>query len=131
MAGILSVSEVALWVEDVERALAFYRDHLGFRVLDHDPGRNAFLGAGDFLLVLFSSADPGTDLARDYLARTGGPRGAVYHVAFRLDPGELDGYAQGLREGGLAVRGPVDFPNGRRSYFLEDPDAHYLELTDR
>lgn len=30
-----------------------------------------------------------------------------------------------------AVSGPVNFPNGRRSCFLEDPDDHYIELTDR
>jgi hypothetical protein len=43
----------------------------------------------------------------------------------------LDGVSAGLRERGLEVRGPVDFVTGRRSYFLEDPDEHYLELTDR
>jgi len=96
-----------------------------------DPGRNAFLRGGDFLLVLFVPDNPGTALANDYLARTGGPRGDLYHVAFRVDREELDGMGVGLREGGLEVRGPVDFATGRRSYFLEDPDEHYIELTDR
>ena len=129
--AIRSVSEVAFWVRDLERAVAFYRDQLGFRVEDIDPGRNAFLRSGDFLLVLFVPDDPGTALANDYLARTGGPRGDVYHMAFRVDRDELDGMSAGLRERGLEVRGPVNFGTGRRSYFLEDPDEHYLELTDR
>jgi hypothetical protein len=75
--------------------------------------------------------NPGTALANEYLARTGGPRGDVYHIAFRVDRDGLDGLSAGLRERGLAVRGPVDFATGRRSYFLEDPDEHYIELTDR
>ena len=128
---ILSISELALWVTDLERSLAFYRDRMGFQVVDIDPERNAFLRSGDFLLVLFVPADPGTDLARDYLARTGGPRGAFYHAAFRLDPARLDGYATELRERGVEIRGPVHFATGRRSYFVEDPDEHYFELTDR
>jgi catechol 2,3-dioxygenase-like lactoylglutathione lyase family enzyme len=128
---ILSISELALWVTDLERSVAFYRDQMGFQAVDVDPGRNAFLRSGDFLLVLFVPADPGTDLAREYLARVGGPRGEFYHAAFRLVPAALDQYAAALRERGTEVRGPVVFATGRRSYFVEDPDEHTFELTDR
>ena len=128
---VRSISELALWVEDLDRAVAFSRDHLGFQVEDLDPGRNAFLRSGDFLLVLFNPRQPGTALADEYLARTGGPRGAVYHAAFRIDRDRLDAHAAALRTRGLDLRGPVDFATGRRSYFIEDPDGHYLELTDR
>ena len=128
---IKSISELALWVDDVERATAFYRNVLGFTLEDVDPGRNAFLRSGDFLLVLFNPADPGTVLANEYLARTGGPRGGVYHAAFRVEPAELDSFATEIKDKGLAVKGPVEFATGRRSYFFEDPDAHYIELTDR
>ena len=130
---IAGISELALWVSDLPRAVAFYRDALGFAVVEIDAGRNAFLRSGDLLLVLFVLDNPGTALAEAYLERTGGePRGHVYHVGFRVDRERLDALAQALVErGDLAVKGPVDFPNGRRSYFLEDPDAHYIELTDR
>jgi catechol 2,3-dioxygenase-like lactoylglutathione lyase family enzyme len=128
---IRSISEVALWVSDLERSVAFYVERLGFTVASRDAGRNAFLKGGDFLLVLFVPEDPGSDLARRYLARVGAPRGAVYHVAFRLDPGALDAASETLRAAGIDVSGPVEFPEGRRSYFLEDPDQHYIELTDR
>jgi catechol 2,3-dioxygenase-like lactoylglutathione lyase family enzyme len=128
---IKSISELALWVSDLERAVKFYVGSLGFEVESHDPGRNAFLKSGDFLLVLFVPEDPGTPLARQYLERVGTPRGSVYHVAFRVDPNALDGASQELRDSGLAVSGPIEFPSGRRSYFLEDPDQHYIELTDR
>jgi catechol 2,3-dioxygenase-like lactoylglutathione lyase family enzyme len=129
--AIKSISELALWVKDLDRSVAFYRDHLGFAVEDVDPGRNAFLRSGDFLLVLFVPADPGTPLANEYLQRTGGPRGAVYHVAFEIDPDRLDGFSATLKEQGVEVRGPVNFGTGRRSYFIEDPDEHFIELTDR
>jgi lactoylglutathione lyase len=129
--AIQSISELALWVTDLDRSVAFYRDQLGFTVDEIDPGRNAFLRSGDFLLVLFVPEDPGTPLAQQYLARTGGPRGHVYHVAFRLEPERLDGYSATLRDRGLEVSGPVNFSTGRRSYFIEDPDEHYIELTDR
>ena len=128
---IQGISELALWVSDLDRSLAFYRDALGFAIQDVDPGKNAFLRSGDFLLVLFVPDDPGTQLASNYLARTGGPRGDVYHVAFRLQPERVDSYSTALDERGIKVQGPVNFGTGRRSYFIEDPDEHYIELTDR
>ncbi len=128
---IRSISELALWVSDLDRAMAFYIDHLGFTVETHDPGKNAFLKSGDFLLVLFVPESPGTALATEYLARVGSPQGAVYHVAFRIEPDHLDTTGETLRACGLSVSGPVNFGTGRRSYFLEDPDRHYIELTDR
>lgn len=127
---IQSVSEVALWVRDLNAAVAFYTENLGFTVQEIDEGRNAFLKSGDFLLVLFNPEDPGTALGKEYLARTGGPQGAVYHIAFRVAPDSLDRCGEMLRGQGFEVKGPVEFATGRRSYFLEDPDQHYLELTD-
>lgn len=132
MAGrIQSISELALWVEDVDRATAFYRDVLGFEVESIDEGRNAFLHSGDFLLVLFNPRDPGTQLAAEYMARHGAPRGDVYHVAFKVAAEDLDSLAEDVRRHGIEVRGPVEFSTGRRSYFVEDPDEHLIELTDR
>src|SRR5437660_283873 len=83
-----------------------------------------------------SSNIAGTSIGREVLARctlapVGAPRGGVYHVAFRTEPAALDAACEVLRRSGLAVSGPIDFPTGRRSCFFEDPDQHYIELTDR
>jgi lactoylglutathione lyase len=128
---IRGVSEVAFWVEDLDRSVEFYRDRLGFEVESIDAGRNAFLRIGDLYVVLFNPKSPGTPLAEEYLGRVGAPRGDVYHVAFKTEPSDLDAAAEDLKSNGLGVKGPVAFASGRRSYFLEDPDGHYLELTDR
>ena len=130
-AVVEGVSELALWVTDLDRSVTFYRDRLHFTVKDIDPGRNAFLKSGNLTLALFIRSDPGTPLATEYLARTGGPQGEVYHVGFRIAPDRIDALSAELRDSGLAVRGPVDFASGLHSYFLEDPDQHYIELTDR
>jgi catechol 2,3-dioxygenase-like lactoylglutathione lyase family enzyme len=129
--AITGISELALWVRDLDRSVAFYRDRLGFAVQEVDPGKNAFLRSEDFILALFVPEDPGTPLAREYLARTGEPRGDVYHVGFQVDPERLDDFGRAVREQGGEVRGPIEFATGRRSYFVEDPDEHLIELTDR
>lgn len=128
---INGVTELALWVSDLDRSVGFYRDELGFDVEDLQPGNHAFLRSGNLVLALFDRASPGTKLAEEYLARTGGSRGDVYHVGFQIDRAALDEFGAELRDRGMAVKGPVDFAGGRRSYFIEDPDEHYIELTDR
>ena len=42
----------------------------------------------------------------------------------------LDTLGARLRESGVEVRGPIDFQTGRRSYLIEDPEEHTIELTD-
>lgn len=111
--------------------MAFYIENFGFEVEEHSPGQHAFLKSNDFLLVLFNPSDPGTSLADEYLERTGGPQGGLYHAAFKVDRSKLDALAQDLTAKGQTLKGPIDFGGGRRSYFLDDPDGHYLELTDR
>jgi catechol 2,3-dioxygenase-like lactoylglutathione lyase family enzyme len=128
---VQGISELALWVSDVERAASFYRDALGFELLDIDPGRNAFLRSGTVLLALFNPTNPGTPLAEAYIARTGGPVGQIYHMGLLVDPEQLDTQSGRLKAEGYDVKGPHIFASGRRSWFLEDPDGHLIELTDR
>jgi catechol 2,3-dioxygenase-like lactoylglutathione lyase family enzyme len=131
MGVIQGISEAAFWVEDLEDSVAFYRDELGLELESLEPGRHAFFKAGDALIALFNPANPGTALAEEYLARVGAPRGSVYHIALRAPQHRLGGLAEALRAAGRQVKGPIQFPSGRMSYFLEDPDGNYLELTDR
>lgn len=128
---VRAVTEIAFWVKDVEAAAQWYRDILGFEIEDALPGQNVFLRTGELYVVLFNPENPGTQLANDYLARVGQPRGAVYHVAFAVDAGELDTHARSIASKGVDIAGPKQFESGRRSYFLEDLDGHYIELTDR
>ena len=129
---VQSISELALWVSDLDRSIAFYRDCLGFTLFDKTEGVNAFLRSGEIVLALFLPVIEGnTAMSQQYLKKYGGPRGSVYHIGLRVNPQHLDQHGNDLRRCGVDVQVPIDFPTGRRSYFLEDPDEHFIELTDR
>jgi predicted enzyme related to lactoylglutathione lyase len=49
--GLSQIGQIAVWVQDVERATAFYRDVLGLRFLFQFPGM-AFFDAGGTRLYL-------------------------------------------------------------------------------
>jgi methylmalonyl-CoA/ethylmalonyl-CoA epimerase len=58
--GLSQIGQIAVNVQDVERATAFYRDSLGMRFLFAFPGL-AFFDAGGVRLMLSRAEDPKLD----------------------------------------------------------------------
>lgn len=108
--GVSGVFEVVFEVEDLKRALEFYRT-LGFDVVDRGEDRNRVrLSCSGFDIELW---EPHLGLAD--------ARGGV-HVDIGIGATDPDGRADALADEALAVE-PVD--GGVR---LRDPDGHYLTL---
>jgi len=59
-AGLSQIGQIAINVQDVERATAFYRDTLGMRFLFAFPGL-AFFDCGGVRLMLSRAEDPKLD----------------------------------------------------------------------
>jgi catechol 2,3-dioxygenase len=117
------IGHVHLKVSDLARAVAFYRDVLGFEVQQHFGTSAAFLSAGGYHhhigLNTWESAG-GTPPAR---GTTG-----LYHLAI-LFPTRLDlarALAQLLRHG-IALEGAADHGVSEALY-LRDPDDNGVEL---
>ncbi len=117
---------LALTVEDYDRALAFYRDTLGLRVLEvwsEPAGRVALLDAGRATLELL---DPEHADAVDTLEvgrRVAGP----VRVALQVD--DSAAMADSLEAAGAQrLGGPVVTPWQHRNVRLEAPDGTQLTL---
>ncbi|MBS1724266.1 MAG: VOC family protein [Armatimonadetes bacterium] len=130
-AKLKAVSEIVFWVKDVEAAKDWYEQRFELELGYYSVGQYAFLKAESFTIALFNPADPGSDLSKAYLAHTGGMRGDLYHVALQVEPGDLDSCAAAIAGSGTPVSDLVTFDSGQRSYYFEDLDGHYIELTDR
>jgi len=119
---------IGVVVEDLERAVAFYRE-LGLELPDPDPEGHGHLEAGlpgglRFMLdtvETLRSFDPG------WQPPTGGHRVAI---AFRCDsPADVDEvYARLLQHGGEAHKEPWDAPWGMRYAQVKDPDGNVVDL---
>ena len=141
----MQIDHVNIVVQDLERMVAFYRDSLGLietkRVTITGPWVSATVGLKDVnadVVYLDLESGPRIELIRYNVPSMDRPDGVdrpnapgLRHIAFRIDTEVLDAASDTLRDQGILVKGPVDFPTGRRSYFFEDPDQHYIELTDR
>ncbi|MGY1815796.1 VOC family protein [Blastococcus sp. SYSU D00820] len=120
------LNHAVLYVRDVDRSLAFYRDVLGFRVKLEIPGRAVFLQAegstNDHDLGLFA-------LGRGAGASEAGRRTVgLYHLAWEVDTlAELARLRTALTEAGALV-GASDHVTTKALY-AEDPDGLEFEVS--
>jgi glyoxylase I family protein len=111
----LGVHHVSINVSDVEAALAFYTDVLGFEVRADRPD---FGFAGAWL-------DVGGQQV--HLIQASTPANLGQHFAIQVDA--LDQVVEELRARGLEVSDPVRVGGGRQA-FLVDPSGNALELNE-
>ncbi|MBN8974690.1 MAG: VOC family protein [Rhizobiales bacterium] len=129
MPKLAGVIETALYVDDLPRAIAFYRDSLGLTTLNEDARFAAFNVGGRSVLLLFKR---GATLETVHL-----PGGTIpphdghgpLHIAFSVTSDELQAWETRLAEQGIAIEARTAWPRGGHSIYFRDPDNHLLELV--
>ncbi len=124
MRPIAKVVETCLYVEDLGRAEAFYRDVLGLEVIATEPDRHLFFRVGDGVFLLFRAE---ATLQEGDLP----PHGArgPGHAAFGIPAEDLAGWKGRLEARGVPIEGEATWPRGGRSFYFRDPDGNLLELV--
>lgn len=127
--AIEGIVETVLYVADMARATAFYRDELGLEPMTGDVVRFQSFKAGPRqVLLLFKRG--GT------LQPTQVPGGVIpphdgggsHHLGFAVTPTAYDAWLVRLRERGIAIESETKWERGGRSLYIRDPDGHLLEL---
>jgi catechol 2,3-dioxygenase-like lactoylglutathione lyase family enzyme len=117
------VAAIRYLVADVEVAIAFYRERLGF-TLDRQMGPAFAIVTRDGLSLWL--AGPKSSAAR---AMPDGRRpepGGWNRLVLEVD--DLDGEVRSLRNAGVTFRNDVVEGPGGRQILLEDPDGNPIEL---
>jgi len=126
---IAGVLETALYVEDLDRAAAFYEDVLGLKLINKDQRFAGYMAGPRSVLLLFKRGS-----TRETVHMPGGTipphdgQGTL-HVAFAIPTDELDAWEQHLKSHDIAIEGRTDWPRGGKSIYFRDPDDHLLELA--
>lgn len=121
------ITDVCFLVEDVERALAFYVERLGFRLRRRAPGFADFLGAGLTLALWeIDHISRHTGLSD----RRAGPRVHKACAAVELpSPAEVDSVYRELSGAGVSFSGPpAEYDWNARCCYFTDPDDNLWEL---
>ncbi|MFZ0218577.1 MAG: VOC family protein [Candidatus Dormiibacterota bacterium] len=113
-------------VDDVDAAIAFYRDCLGFTLVMHPAPPFAMLAQGDLRLVLSApGAGPGGGgqaMPDGTLPQPGGWN------RFQLEVPDLDATIASLRVRGVRFRNELVVGVGGNQILVEDPAGNLVEL---
>jgi methylmalonyl-CoA/ethylmalonyl-CoA epimerase len=124
MSKIKKINHVAIVVENIDSALAFWKDQLGLD-LDHiedvpsQASKVAFLPIGEGEVELVEPTDPESGLAK-YLEKRGE---GMHHICMEVD--DIEGMLKILNEKGVRLinEKPIDLP-GRRMAFIHPKSAN-------
>lgn len=129
MLRLHAVLETSLCIIDLKRAVAFYRDVLGLRLINdalfpEDRGAAFQVGNRPSVLLIFRA-----DVTQ--LPGVLPPHGTTGagHAAFRVEPDELPLWRQRLQEHGVPIETEFAFGNNPPSIYFRDPDGNSLELA--
>lgn len=122
---IQGVIETTVYVDDLDRAEAFYAGVLGLPVIAKEAGRHVFFQAGDACVLLAFRA--AATLKGDGLP----PHGATGsgHFALGIDADALVSWQTRLETCGVAIEKEVNWPRGARSLYFRDPARNLVELV--
>ena len=119
--GKLTFNHAVIYVKDVERGLRFYRDMMGFKLIEDFRYEGTAVYArlrapgGDGTIALHQ-AGPGVSVASD-------------GVRLYFEVGELDDFCRKLQQKGFYITQlPRMMPWGWRHAYLNDPDGHEISL---
>jgi glyoxylase I family protein len=122
---VFRFAAVRYQVKDVDRSVAFYTQHLGFKLEQQAGPAFAKVSHGDFVLWLSGPASSGSRPMPD--GRQQEP-GGWNRLALEVD--DLPARALALKKAGLRFRNDIEVGPGGKQIQLEDPDGNPVELFE-
>jgi len=123
----MATVQVRYIVNDVDAAIAFYCQHLGFKEVMHPAPAFAMLTRGDLRLVLSApnpSAGGGQAMPDGTKQSPGGWN------RFAVEVSDLANTVHSLREAGVRFRNEIVTGVGGKQVLVEDPSGNPVELFE-
>ncbi len=117
--------QVRYIVKDVDAAIGFYCQHLGFHEVMHPAPAFAMLSRGDLRLVL-SAPNPSGGGGQPM--PDGRPQEPGGWNRFAIEVDDLVAMVEGLRKAGAHFRNDIVTGVGGKQILLEDPSGNPVEL---
>ncbi|MGH7616937.1 MAG: VOC family protein [Gemmatimonadaceae bacterium] len=123
----MATVQVRYIVRDVEAAIRFYTEHLGFHLDMHPAPPFAMLSRGDLRLVL-SAPNPSAGGGQPMPDGTPQEPGGWNRFAIQVD--DLAALVKGLRDTGAHFRNDIVNGVGGKQIILDDPSGNPIELFE-
>ena len=123
----MRVFETVLYAHDIPAIVGFYGGTLGLRTVEQPDELSAAFRLDDGGMLLIFDPDRSSRPERPVPSHGAAGPG---HVAFRVEPAELDRCAERLRRAGVEVEKEIDRGPGGRALYVRDPAGNSVELLD-
>lgn len=125
---MLKLDAVGLFVKDMAKTVAFYRDIMGMKT-DWEGDANAELFSENARLILFGREDFEKMTAQGYTYPAG--KNGTMELSFGVPSFEdVDREYERLCKAGAApVFAPANQPWGQRTSYVADPDGNLIEIS--
>jgi len=124
-AFIKSFHGIRYQVKDVARAIAFYTQHLGFKLEHQQLPAFASVSLGDTRILL---SGPGASGSRPMPNGQTQEPGGWNRIVLRVS--DLPGLIADLKQAGVRFRNEMETGPGGRQIQIEDPDGNPVELME-
>ena len=121
----MSTVRVRYIVDDVDAAIRFYTENLGFKVDMHPAPGFAALSRGD-LQILFNRPGGGGGAGQSMPDGRVPTPGGWNRIQLEVD--DLETTVQALRDAGARFRNEIVTGNGGKQILVEDPSGNPIEL---
>lgn len=128
LSGIL---ETALYVDDLEVSVAFYKKIFGFETLTQGRRLHALSVSGHEpqVLLLFKKGESGRSVETTGGVVPGSHGDGELHMAFAISAEAIDPWRRWLGQNGVTIESTVTWSGGGTSLYFRDPDNHVIELA--
>ncbi len=126
----MATVQVRYIVNDVDAAIAFYCQHLGFTEVMHPAPMFAMLTRGDLRLVLSAPGGPGTPGGGSQPMPDGRRPEPGGWNRFSIEVADLGTLVEQLRQAGAHFRNDIVTGVGGKQILLEDPSGNPIELFE-
>jgi catechol 2,3-dioxygenase-like lactoylglutathione lyase family enzyme len=120
---INGILESSLYVSDVPRAAHFYKETLGFCVINEFGARGCAMQAGMRQVLLLFKKGASREM------QTPHDGDGELHVAFAIPTDELSNWESWPQTRGIPVEEKRRWDLGGWSLYFRDPDRHLIELA--
>jgi catechol 2,3-dioxygenase-like lactoylglutathione lyase family enzyme len=128
MPAVQRIVETAIFVEDPNRAAAFYKRLFDFNTLLETDRLIALNVAGQSVLLLFKQGTTAAPVDTPGGVIPGHAGSGANHFAFSISAEDVPAWQEHLLANNVPIESQVNWPGEARSIYFRDPDNNLVEL---